>query len=259
MVNNVSDIKTDFYKNFSTAEKSGSTHRGKAEQNIPNINEVSRRRGRYDGFAENRETNDKTTEEKMKEAFGEAAKGYDLIGKKESLSYVIKSGKKSTITIDPRFYASIADDPEKIKEYSEAIETMKKLDKQFERQAKARGMTVISRGWYIDKNGGISSWSITKTERNKNKSYLERTRDYIKKLQDKKTKKKKEELKLQEKRSERKEEELRLEGRKKAAMNEKFKRKSRKCVVIDINDLEIIRRQRQKNEMLHPLKFSSRI
>lgn len=250
MVNNVSNTQ----KNFTAAENSGNPRRGKAEGNAP-ITRKDGRNGRFDGFAGTPDS--KTTEEKISDTFGEAAKGYELTGKKEDFPYMIKTTKKSTITIDPRFYASIADDPEKIKEYSEAIESMKRLDKQFERQAKAKGRTVISRGWYIDKDGGISSWSITKTETTKSKSYLERTRDYIKKLQDKKTKKKKEELKFQEKRSERKEEELRLEGRKKAAMNEKFKRKSRSCVVIDINDLEIIRRQRQKNDALHPIKFSS--
>lgn len=250
MVNNVSDT----HKNFTAAENSGNPRRGKTQGNAPTAQKDGRN-GRFDGFAETPDS--KTAEEKIFATFGEAAKGYELSGKQEDFPYMIKSAKKSTITIDPRFYASIADNPEKIKEYSDAIESMKRLDKQFERQAKARGRTVISRGWYIDKDGGISSWSITKVEKNKNKSFLERTRDYVKTLQDKKTKKKKEELKLQEKRSERKEEELRLEGRKKAAMNEKFKRKSRRCVVIDINDLEIIRRQRQKNDALHPIKFSS--
>lgn len=192
--------------------------------------------------------NEKSTEKKMQGAFAEASKGYDLVsGKTDDYgSYMIRSTKKSVIYIDPRFYESIADDPEKIKEYSDAIESMKRIDKQMERKAKAQGKTIVSRGWYIDKDGGISSWSIVKSEKKVKKTQLEKMRDLQKKISEKRNEKKKADLKIAKKRSERKEELLRLEGRKKAAMKEKFKRKAKNCTVIDLNDLEIMRRSRQK-------------
>lgn len=188
------------------------------------------------------------TEKKLRELFGEASKGYELeIGKTDRFgSCMIRSGKKSVIYIDPRFYESIADDPEKIKEYSDAIESMKRIDKQMERKAKAHGKTVVSRGWYIDKDGGISSWSVVKSEKRAKKTQLEKMRDLQRKLSEKRNEKKREELKIARKRSEKKEELLRLEGRKKAAMKEKFKRSAKNCTVIDLNDLEIMRRTSQK-------------
>ncbi|MCM1055048.1 MAG: DUF6033 family protein [Bacteroides sp.] len=187
-------------------------------------------------------------EKNMLGAFAEAARGYDLAsGKTDDFgSYMIRSTKKSVIYIDPRFYDSIADDPEKIKEYSDAIESMKRIDKQMERKAKAQGKTIVSRGWYIDKDGGISSWSVVKTEKKVKKTQLEKMRDLQKKISEKRNAKRKADIKLAQKRSERKEELLRLEGRKKAAMKEKFKRKAKSCTVIDLNDLEIMRRSRQK-------------
>lgn len=184
----------------------------------------------------------------MQNTFGAAADDYDILSAKpaktdEYGSYMIRSTKKSTIFIDPRFYESIADDPDKIKEYSKEIENMKRIDKQVERRAKAKGITIVSKGWYIDKDGGISSWTITKREQKVKKSQLEKMRDLQRKIVLKRTEKKKAEIKIKQKRSEKKEELLRLQGKKKSAMKEKLGRKVRYCKVLDINDLEIARRR----------------
>lgn len=193
--------------------------------------------------------NDRTdrTEAQMKKTFG-CGDEYDILstrpGKTDEFgSYMIRSTKKSTIFIDPRFYESITDDPDKIREYSEEIENMKRIDKQMERRAKAKGITIVSRGWYIDKDGGISSWTVTKQEKKVKKSQLEKMRDLQRKIVLKRTEKKKADLKIQKKRSEKKEELLRLQGKKKSAMKERLGRKARYCKVLDINDLEIMRRK----------------
>lgn len=162
-------------------------------------------------------------------------------------NYMIRSTEKSTIYIDPRFYDSIADDPEKIKEYSDAIGNMKMIDRMQEQKAKSQGKTIVSRGWYIDKDGGIQSWSIVKTEKKIKKTQLEGMRDLQRKITQKRNARKKAEKKAAEKRSEKKETLLRLEGKKKAAAKERLKRKTRRGTVTDPNDLEIMRRMRQKN------------
>ncbi len=172
--------------------------------------------------------------------FRKAAKsnGYTVVqsGTENSLySYAIMSGKKSVIMIDPEFMNTIKDDPEMLKRYADEIETMKKLDKQFERSCKQQGKKIISRGWRIEKDGSISSWSVVKTERKATKGNLERMRETQEKLLKKKAKKKKEQAKIEEKRSKQKEEKLRLEGKKKSAMKEGIKRKVKKAKIYEFN------------------------
>lgn len=156
-------------------------------------------------------------------------------------SYSIKTGKKSVITIDSRFLEAIADSPELIKHYANEIENMRRLDKQFERQAKRAGKTVVSRGWHIDKDGGISSWSVVKTESKAKKSHLQQMNEYRQKINKKKKQKQKEQQKIDERRSKRKEELLRLEGRKKAAMKERLGRKAKKAKLYEFNEIIIKR------------------
>lgn len=188
------------------------------------------------------------TQEQVRKTFGADSDGYEILsgriaGKTDEFgSYMIRSTKKSTIFISPEYYASIADDPEKIRECREQIEAMKRIDQNVERRAKSKGIKIVSKGWYIDKDGGISSWTITKREKKVKKTQLEKMRDLQRKIALKRTEKKKADIKIAKKRSEQKEELLRLRGKKKAAMNEKFKRKTKNCIVIDLNDLEIMRR-----------------
>lgn len=172
--------------------------------------------------------------------FRRAAKynGYTVVqsGTENSLySYAIMSGKKSVIMIDPEFMNTIKDDPEMLKRYADEIETMKKLDKQFERSCKQQGKKIISRGWRIEKDGSISSWSVVKTERKAKKGHLEMMRETQEKLLKKKEKKKKEQAKIEEKRSKQREEKLRLEGKKKSAMKEGIKRKVKKAKIYEFN------------------------
>ncbi len=183
------------------------------------------------------------TEEQMRKTFGIGDDYEILSGKTDEFgTYMIRSTKSSTIYIHPDYYASIADDPEKIKGCHEMLESMKRIDQRVERRAKAKGIKIVSKGWYIDKDGGVSSWTITKREKKIKKTQLEKMRDLQRKIAQKRTEKKKSDIKIAKKRSEQKEELLRLRGKKKLAMSEKFKRKAKNCVVIDLNDLEIMRR-----------------
>ena len=143
----------------------------------------------------------------------------------------------SFILIDPKFYKKLAADPELADKYAGEIENMIKADKQFEQQAKRQGKTVVSRGWYIDKDGCVNGWSITKTEPKK-KGFLETMRENTEKIRLKKKKKEKEQKDLEHKRSQRKEEKLRLEGKKRAAAKEKLKRsKIKRINLYELSDL----------------------
>ena len=144
---------------------------------------------------------------------------------------------KSFILIDPKFYNKLASDPELADKYAAEIENMIKADKQFEQQAKRQGKTVVSRGWYIDKDGYVNGWSITKTEPKK-KGFFETMRENTEKIRLKKKKKEKEQKDLERKRSQRKEEKLRLEGKKRAAAKEKLRRsKIKRISVYELSDL----------------------
>ena len=144
---------------------------------------------------------------------------------------------KSFILIDPKFYKRLSEDPELAEKYAGEIENMIKADRQFEQQAKRQGKTVISRGWYIDKDGCVNSWSITKKEPKK-KGFLETMRENTEKIRLKKKKKEKERKDLEHKRSQRKEERLRLEGKKRAAAKEKLRRSKIKRVnIYELSDL----------------------
>lgn len=154
---------------------------------------------------------------------------------------------KSFILIDPKFYKKLASDPELAEKYASEIENMIKADKLFEQQAKRQGRTVVSRGWYIDKDGYVNSWSITKTEPKK-KGFLETMRENTEKIRQKKKKKEKAQKDLERKRSQRKEEKLRLEGKKRAAAKEKLRRsKIKRVSVYELGDLTKSKRQQSQS------------
>ncbi|MBO6231974.1 MAG: foldase [Ruminiclostridium sp.] len=54
----------------------------------------------------------------------------------------------------------MAEDPELEAEYEKEIENMKRLDEQNVRTHEMNGGKLIAQGWAIDKDGGISKWSI---------------------------------------------------------------------------------------------------
>lgn len=154
---------------------------------------------------------------------------------------------KSFIVIDPKFYKRLAEDPELAEKYADEIENMIKADKQFEQQAKRQGKTVVSRGWYIDKDGYVNGWSITKNAPKK-KGFLETMRENAEKIRKKKKKREKQQKDLERKRSQRKEEKLRLEGKKRAAAKEKLRRsKIKRLTVYDLRDLVKVRRQQSSS------------
>lgn len=105
----------------------------------------------------------------------------------------MKYGKSTTtnVAIAPQFLAKMADDPELEDEYIKYIDDMKELDEQFARGQAARGWKVVAQGWAIDKDGGISCWSIT-TKDPKAKSFLQKMSEKSEEIRQKQMEKAKE-------------------------------------------------------------------
>ena len=217
----------------------------KAQQEAKAMAANASRRDTYSFFEEE----DKVTDTATLDYFRSKSEDYEVSAEKDGdsmqkiLDLLNNRRGKSFILIDPKFYKKLASDPELAEKYASEIENMIKADKQFEQQAKSQGKTVISRGWYIDKDGYVNSWSITKTEPKK-KGFLETMRENAEKIRQKKKKKEKAQKDLERKRSQRKEEKLRLEGKKRAAAKEKLKRSKIKRVhIYELNDLNKSKQQ----------------
>ena len=216
------------------------TQNQKAKQEAQALQFTGHRRDSYCFFEDDvTEVTDTATLDYFKSKSGdyEVSAEKDGDSMKKILDLLNNRRGKSFILIDPKFYKKLASDPELAEKYASEIENMIKADKQFEQQAKRQGKTVISRGWYIDKDGYVNSWSITKTEPKK-KGFLETMRENADKIRKKKKKKEKEQKDLEHKRSQRKEEKLRMEGRKRAAAKEKLRRsKIKRVSVYDLKDI----------------------
>lgn len=100
---------------------------------------------------------------------------------------------RSKIIVDPRFMQKMWNDPELKKEYEGYFEEMDRMAERRKQQYRRAGYEVVSSGYIVDKDGGISCWSITRTIKKK-KGFLETLSERNKKLREKAEKKRKEEL-----------------------------------------------------------------
>ena len=74
----------------------------------------------------------------------------------------MKYGSKDTVNvaISPAFLKKMANNPELEKEYEKEIANMKACDERKIRNIEGQGDRIIAKGWAIDKDGNISSWTI---------------------------------------------------------------------------------------------------
>ena len=103
-------------------------------------------------------------------------KGYSIVSAdyRQGMQY----GKNTTtnVAISPAFLKKMADDPELQAKYEKEIANMAELDRENVRTHAANGSRIRKQGWAIDKNGGISCWSIgTKNTSSKRYSLLDMT------------------------------------------------------------------------------------
>ena len=148
----------------------------------------------------------------------------------------MRYGSNSTVNvaISPQFLAKMASDPELEKEYEENIAAMKELDEQNSRQVAAGGWHVVAQGWAIDKDGGISKWSIV--QKDDAKSQLEKMNEKAEKIREENKAKKEEKAKLEEKRKASKEEKAELKEKMEESGKDKFSVKFKEAIVIMKND-----------------------
>lgn len=127
----------------------------------------------------------------------------------------MRYGSKSTVNvaISPDFLKKMANDPKLEKEYEKEIANMKACDDQKVRNIEGQGDRIIAKGWAIDKDGNISSWTIG--ERGGNRPKVTSPNEYAEKIRKKKAEKKKEEQKIAQKKQ--------AENKKKEALEEKRK------------------------------------
>ncbi len=130
-----------------------------------------------------------------------------LSGKFSNYSFVaanytkgMQYGSSSTVNVavSSQFLAKMASDPQLEKEYEENIAAMQKCDEQNARSAAAGGWHVVAQGWAIDKDGGISKWSIV--EKDHTKSYLQKMSENAEEIREKNTQKKENQKEIEEKR-----------------------------------------------------------
>ncbi len=107
------------------------------------------------------------------------------------VSYGTTYGSRDTtnIAISPTFLKKMAENPELEKEYTEQFENMKRLDKENIQRIEASGGKLIAQGWVIDKDGGMSKWSIGTYGGKQN--YKQEPFDYLNKIRKQKVAKKK--------------------------------------------------------------------
>ena len=193
-INNVYNNYTGSYKK--TNEKKSSEKQGAVEKTEPT---ESARKTAADELAYLTEKYD----------------GYSFVG--VNFKPGMKYGSKDTVNvaISPIFLKKMANNPELEEHYEKEIANMKVCDEQKVRNIEGQGDRIIAKGWAIDKDGNISSWTIG--ERGGNRPKVVSPNEYGAKIRKQKEEKKKAEAKIVAKQKEKAE--------KKKALEEKIEEK----------------------------------
>ena len=86
--------------------------------------------------------------------------GYSFVSANFQLGMNYGSKDTVNIAISPAFLKKMANNPELEKEYEKEIANMKACDERKIRNIEGQGDRIIAKGWAIDKDGNISSWTI---------------------------------------------------------------------------------------------------
>ena len=167
--------------------------------------------------------NTKQTESTRKTAADELAY---LSKKYDGYSFVsanfrpgMQYGSKDTVNvaISPTFLKKMANNPELEAEYEKEIANMKACDERKVRNIEGQGDRVIAKGWAIDKDGNISSWTIG--ERGHRPKVVS-PNEYGAKIRQQKAEKRKEQERIAEKKESAAEKKEALEEKRKADQEE---------------------------------------
>ena len=158
--------------------------------------------------------------------------GYSFVAANFKPGMRYGSNKTTNVAISPEFLKKMANNPELEEEYEKEIANMQVLDEQRQQRITSDGGTVVAMGWAIDKDGGISCWSISKHDGRR--SRMSSPGEFGAKIRQEKAEKKKAEEKVAKKRKEKVEQkEVLAEKRKanreeQAALKEKIDSDNRK-------------------------------
>jgi hypothetical protein len=167
--------------------------------------------------------NTKQTESTRKTAADELAY---LSKKYDGYSFVsaifrpgMQYGSKDTVNvaISPTFLNKMANNPELEAEYEKEIANMKACDESKVRNIEGQGDRVIAKGWAIDKDGNISSWTIG--ERGHRPKVVS-PNEYGAKIRQQKAEKRKEQERIAKKKEDAAEKKEALEEKRKADQEE---------------------------------------
>lgn len=157
---------------------------------------------------------------------------YSFLAANYSMGMRYGSNATVNVAISPQFLVKMANDPELEKEYEKQIAGMQECDEHFRQMQAARGWRVDAQGWAIDKDGGISSWTIVTKDPNA-KSHLQTMSENAEKIRKQKKEVKEEKLKIEKKHQADREEKKKLQEKMAEAGKEKFENKWKGITMID--------------------------
>lgn len=174
--------------------------------------------------------------------------GYSFVSANYTKGMQYGSTSTVNVAISPQFLAKMANDPELEAEYEGYFSDMQKLDEQNSRSVAAGGWYVVAQGWAIDKDGGISKWSIV--QKDDKKSHLQTMSENAEKIRKQNEEKRKEKAELAEKRQLSKEEKAKLKEKMQAAGKSQFGDRFKEVLVFtaDDKDKDDGRNEKEKEE-----------
>ena len=143
--------------------------------------------------------------------------GYSFVSANFQPGMRYGSKDKVNVAISPTFLKKMANNPELEAEYEKEIANMKACDESKVRNIEGQGDRIIAKGWAIDKDGNISSWTIG--ERGHRPKVVS-PNEYGEKIRKQKAEKKKAEDKIAAKKKEKAEQKEALEEKRKASREE---------------------------------------
>lgn len=159
---------------------------------------------------------------------------YSFVGANYTKGMQYGSSSTVNVAISPQFLSKMANDPELEKEYEKNIAVMQECDEQNARSVAAGGWHVVAQGWAIDKDGGISKWSIV--QKDDAESHLQKLSENAEKIKERNAEKKKQQEEVEEKRQANKEEKSKLQEEIKETCREQLGDKLHGIFIIDQGD-----------------------
>ncbi len=117
----------------------------------------------YNNYPVNRSTQTDTTRKTANDELSylqDKFKDYSFVAANFRQGMRYGSNATTNVAISPQFLKKMANDPKLAEEYEKEIANMKSCDQWCRANIQARGDKLVADGWAIDKDGGISRWSI---------------------------------------------------------------------------------------------------